>query len=166
MRADDWPEVEAIFAAGIAEGEATFETSAPTWEQFDAGRIAATRLVTVDGTGTVLGWVAASQVSARAAYRGVVEHSLYVAPAHRGRGIGSELLAAFIDATEEAGHWTIQASVFPENRSSLRLHERLGFRVVGRRERIARSALGPYAGRWRDTLLIERRSTRNGIENS
>ncbi|WP_374679337.1 GNAT family N-acetyltransferase [Microbacterium wangruii] len=162
MTAEDWPRVEAIFAAGIAGGEATFETRPPTWERFDTGKVPDARLVAVDEAGTVVGWAAASPVSAREAYRGVIEHSVYIDPAHRGEGIGRALLAAFIEAAEDAGYWTIQASVFPENTASLRLHEQAGFRVVGRRERIARSGVGPHAGRWRDTLLIERRSTRNG----
>lgn len=158
MRADDWPEVEAIFAAGIAGGEATFETVTPDWDQFDARKIADARLVAVDETGTVVGWVAASRVSAREVYRGVIEHSLYVDPSRHGEGIGRELLTAFVAAADAAGYWTIQSSIFPENVGSLRLHEKAGFRIVGRRERIARSQLGPHAGRWRDTIMMERRS--------
>lgn len=165
MTPADWPQVEAIFAAGIAGGEATFETATPSWEQFDAGKLAEARVVAVDETGVVVGWAAASPVSTRAVYRGVIEHSVYIAPSHRGRSVGRLLLAAFIDAAEAAGSWTIQSSIFPENTISLHLHARAGFRVVGRRERIARSALGPHAGTWRDTILIERRSTRNGSES-
>lgn len=163
MRADDWPRVEAILVDGIAGGEATFETAPPTWEQFDAGKVDDPRLVAVDEAGNVIGWAAASAVSARAVYRGVIEHSVYIDDAHRGRGVGRLLLGAFIEAADAAGYWTIQSSVFPENTASLGLHERLGFRVVGRRERIARSALGPHAGQWRNTVLIERRSLRNGV---
>ncbi len=162
MAAADWTRVEAVFAAGIAGGEATFETATPSWERFDAGKIPEGRLVAVDDEDAVLGWVAASLVSARPAYRGVIEHSVYVDPAHHGRGIGRMLLDAFVAAADDAGYWTIQSSVFPENTTSLRLHEKAGFRVVGTRERVARSQLGPHAGRWRDTVLIERRSTRNG----
>lgn len=162
MTPADWPQVEAIFAAGIAGGEATFETATPEWEAFDAGKLAQSRLVAVCDDGAVRGWVAASRVSTREAYRGVIEHSVYVHPDHRREGIGRLLLDAFIAASEDAGVWTIQSSVFPENTASLRLHEAAGFRVVGRRERIARSALGPHAGSWRDTVLIERRSARNG----
>jgi phosphinothricin acetyltransferase len=161
MAAADWAQVEAILAAGIAGGEATFETTTPSWPEFDAGKIPAPRLVATDGT-AVVGWAAASQVSTRDAYRGVIEHSVYVDPSRQGQGIGRVLLAAFVDAADEAGYWTIQSSVFPENTVSLRLHESLGFRVVGRRERIARCRLGPRAGSWRDTVLIERRSRRNG----
>ncbi|MBP1076429.1 phosphinothricin acetyltransferase [Microbacterium terrae] len=160
MTAADWPQIEAIFAAGIAGGEATFETTTPSWEQFDAGKIPDARLVAVADTGAVVGWAAASPVSTRAVYRGVIEHSVYIHPAHHGKGVGRLLLEAFIDAAEEAGYWTIQSSIFPENTTSLRLHERAGFRIVGRRERIARSQLGPHAGIWRDTIVVERRSTR------
>lgn len=156
MTVEDWPEVERIFAEGIAAGNATFESTIPTWEQFDSGKVSAPRLVAVDDD-LVVGWVAASPVSSRAVYRGVVEHSVYVAADAQGRGVGRALLEAFVEAAEAAGFWTIQASIFPENVESLALHERVGFRVVGRRERIARSSVGPWAGQWRDTILIERR---------
>jgi len=145
-------QVLAIYQDGIDEGNATFETHSPTWPQFIAGKLAAHRYVaTADGI--VLGWVAASPVSARPTYAGVVEHSIYVAGTARGRGIGRALLDALIASTEAAGIWTIQSAVFPENAASLSLHQRAGFRVVGTRERIAR-----HHGRWRDTVLIERRS--------
>ncbi len=166
MTAADWTDVEQIYAAGIASGEATFETDTPTWEQFDAGRIRPARLVAVDERGAVLGWAAASPVSVRAAYRGVIEHSVYVDPVKRGAGIGRRLLQALVAEAEEAGYWTIQSSIFPENTASLRLHEQTGFRVVGRRERIALSLLGPHAGTWRDTILVERRSVRLGPDPS
>ena len=152
----DWPAVEAIYASGIATGNATFETQPPTWESFDSGRLAEHRLVLDDGG--VLGWAAVSPISSREAYRGVVEHSVYVDEDARGRGIGRQLLEALILSTEAAGVWTIQSGVFPENEASLRLHEAFGFRRVGTRERIARMAYGPYAGQWRDVVLIERRS--------
>ena len=162
MIAADWPAVERIFAAGIAGGEATFETATPTWGAFDASKLPDPRLVAVDGHGQVVGWAAASPVSSRHAYRGVVEHSVYIEPARQGQGIGRLLLEAFVDACDAAGYWTVQSSIFPENVASIRLHERAGFRVVGRRERIARSLLGPHAGVWRDTVLVERRSAANG----
>lgn len=155
---EDWAAVEPIYAQGIADGEATFEITTPTWEAFDAGKLPGLRFVAVDSSDAVIGWVAASSVSSRPAYRGVVEHSVYIDRAARGQGVGRALLEAFIDAAEEAGIWTIQSSIFPENEASRRLHESAGFRVVGRRERIARSGAGPRAGEWRDTLLIERRS--------
>ena len=150
LTAADWASVERIFAAGIDGGGATFETSTPDWVGFDAGKIREPRLVAVDEAGAVVGWAAASPVSARAAYRGVIEHSVYVAPEHHGRGIGGMLLQRFVADADAAGFWMIQSSIFPENVASLRLHERSGFRVVGRRERIA--------------ILVERRSPHNGID--
>jgi phosphinothricin acetyltransferase len=158
MRADDWPAVRTIYAEGIATGNATFESEPPGWEQFDAGRLSVARLVATTADGTVAGWTAVSPTSARPVYRGVVEHSVYVGRAVRGHGVGRKLLEAMIDATEAAGIWTIQSSIFEENAASLALHVRLGFRVVGRRERIGRMTHGPWAGQWRDTILIERRS--------
>ena len=159
MTAADWPAVERIYAQGIEDGEATFEVATPSWASFDAGKLPGLRLVAVDDQDTIVGWVAASAISTRPAYRGVVEHSVYIDRAARGNGIGRLLLDAFIGAAETAGIWTIQSSIFPENAASLRLHEATGFRIVGRRERIAKSGAGPHAGRWRDTILIERRSS-------
>ena len=158
MSAVHWPAVERIYAAGIATGHATFEDSPPTWEAFDADRLPEQRLVAVDGAGRVLGWAAASAVSDRCVYAGVVEHSVYVDPAAAGRGIGRLLLEALAESTEEAGIWTIQSGIFPENEVSLRLHERAGFRVVGTRGRVGRMTYGPMAGRWRDVVFVERRS--------
>ncbi|WP_328967433.1 GNAT family N-acetyltransferase [Streptomyces sp. NBC_00239] len=146
-------EVLAIYQAGIDEGNATFETTAPTWEAFEAGRLPEHRFAAVGDDGKVLGWVAASRVSDRCAYAGVVEHSVYVHPAARGQGVASALLTAFIGSTEAAGIWTIQSGIFPENRASLALHQRAGFRVIGTRERIGR-----HHGVWRDVVLLERRS--------
>ena len=162
MTPSDWPAVEEIYRQGIEEGEATFETQTPTWEAFDAGKSDEPRLVAIDDDGRVLGWAAASPVSTRAAYRGVVEHSVYVHRDARGRRLGRLLLHAFVAASDAAGFWTIQSSVFPENVASLRLHTSAGFRAIGTRERIARSELGEHAGQWRDTVLIERRSAVNG----
>ncbi|MCS5732463.1 GNAT family N-acetyltransferase [Herbiconiux daphne] len=158
MTASDWPAVEAIYRAGIATGNATFEAEPPSWEHFHAGKLYAGRLVATDDTGTVLGWVAASPVSTREVYRGVVEHSVYVSPAAAGQGIGRQLVDAFISAAEGVGIWTIQSSIFPENAASLTLHNHAGFRRIGTRERIALMTYGPWAGQWRDTTLIERRS--------
>ena len=154
MRPADAARVLAIYQAGLDSGDASFETRSPAWEEFDAARLPGHRHVAVDaGSGEVLGWAAVSAVSSRCVYAGVVEHSLYVHPAARRRGVGAALLQALIRSTEAAGIWTIQSGVFPENDASLRLHEQAGFRVVGRRERI-----GYQHGRWRDVLLLERRS--------
>ncbi|GAA0995118.1 GNAT family N-acetyltransferase [Subtercola frigoramans] len=157
----DWPHVRRIYAEGIATGHATFEPEPPTWHAFDNGKHSKLRLVAVDD-GTVIGWAAASPVSSRPVYAGVVEHSVYIANSARGGGVGHLLLAALVNAAEQAGIWTIQSSIFPENTASLRLHEKHGFRVVGRREHIALMAYGPLAGSWRDTILIERRSSHGG----
>ncbi|MFE9561159.1 GNAT family N-acetyltransferase [Streptomyces sp. NPDC006487] len=150
-------EVLAIYRAGIGEGNATFETEAPTWEAFDAARLPEHRFAAVDPDGKLLGWVAASKVSDRCAYAGVVEHSVYVHPGARGRGVARALLDALIASTEAAGIWTIQSGIFPENSASLALHQRAGFRVIGTRQRIGR-----HHGVWRDVVLLERRSPRIG----
>lgn len=163
MKADDWSAVAEIYDHGIQDGEATFESDVPSWEAFDDTRLPAPRLVAVGADGRVRGWAAGSSVSARAAYRGVIEHSVYVHRDARGDGLGRRLLDAFVAASDHEGFWTIQSSIFPENVASLRLHLSAGFRVIGTRERIARSSRGPHAGQWRDTVLVERRSTRNGI---
>jgi L-amino acid N-acyltransferase YncA len=147
----DWQAVEAIYAEGIATGDATFETETPTWAEFDAGRLPDHRLVAVDGN-RVVGWAALSPTSRRECYAGVVEHSVYVEESSQGRGIGRALLEALVASADAAGIWTIQTSIFPENAASLALHLRVAFRIVGRRERIAR-----LNGIWRDTLLLERR---------
>jgi phosphinothricin acetyltransferase len=153
MRDGDADEVLRIYQAGLDGGEASFETIAPTWEAFDTGRLAAHRYVAAADGGPVVGWVAVTPVSSRPVYAGVVEHSVYVAPSAQGHGVGRALLDILISSTEAAGIWTIQSSIFPENEASLALHRRAGFRVVGTRERIAR-----HHGRWRDTVLLERRS--------
>jgi L-amino acid N-acyltransferase YncA/ubiquinone/menaquinone biosynthesis C-methylase UbiE len=159
MRAPDARAVLTIYQAGLDTGQASFETTAPDWEAFDAAKLPLHRHVAADAaTGQVLGWVAASAVSSRCVYAGVIEHSVYVDPARHGGGIGAALLAALTGSAEAAGIWTIQSGVFPENTASLRLHERAGFRVVGTRERI-----GCHHGRWRDTVLIERRSDAAGV---
>jgi L-amino acid N-acyltransferase YncA len=145
-------EVLAIYQAGIDEGDATFETEVPPWPDFVAGKLPAhSHVATEDGD--VLGWAAAAAVSRRPAYAGVVEHSVYVATDARGRGVGRRLLTTLISSTEGAGIWTIQSGIFPENTASIALHRAMGFRIVGTRERI-----GQHHGRWRDVVLIERRS--------
>nr|WP_176731963.1 GNAT family N-acetyltransferase [Micromonospora rhizosphaerae] len=142
-----------IYRLGIATGNATFETEPPTWHDFTATRLPGHRWVALDPAGPVLGWVACSAVSDRCAYAGVVEHSVYVHPDARGRGVGHALLDALIASTEQAGIWTIQSGIFPENTASLALHAACGFRTVGTRQRIGR-----HHGTWRDVTLIERRS--------
>ena len=155
---EHWPRVAAIHAAGIATGHATFESAPPTWERFDATRPPAHRHVALED-GEVVGWVAATPVSDRCVYAGVVEHSVYVDPVASGRGVGRALLDALVASTEAAGTWTIQSGVFPENVASLALHARAGFEVVGTRRRLGLMTHGPMAGRWRDVVLLERRST-------
>ncbi len=144
--------VLAIYQAGMDEGDATFETRAPGWPAFTAARLPGHRFVAAVA-GQVTGWAAASAVSGRCVYAGIVEHSVYVHPRARGQGAGRRLLDALIASTEAAGIWTIQSGIFPENTASLALHQGAGFRVVGIRERI-----GQHHGRWRDVVLIERRS--------
>jgi phosphinothricin acetyltransferase len=154
MASADAATVLRIYQDGLDAGHASFETTAPDWAAFDRGRLPDHRFVAVDA-GEVVGWVAVTPVSARPVYAGVVEHSVYVDPGAHGRGVGATLLDALIASTETAGVWTIQSAIFPENAASLRLHERAGFRVVGVRER-----LGKHHGRWRDVILLERRSPR------
>ncbi|MDZ5446870.1 N-acetyltransferase family protein [Micromonospora sp. 4G57] len=153
MTADDAERVLAIYQAGLDGGHASFETTAPTWAAFDAGKLPAHRFVAVDRDDIVVGWIAVSPTSARAVYAGVVEHSVYVDPAEQGRGAARLLLDTLIASSEAAGIWTIQSGIFPENTASLSLHERAGFRVIGVRERVGR-----HHGRWRDVVLLERRS--------
>lgn len=157
MEPGDWDAVRAIYREGIATRNATFETDAPGWEKWDRDRLSCCRLVARDGTG-VLGWAALSPVSSRPVYAGVAEASIYVAARARDRGVGAVLLQALITASEQAGIWTLQAGIFPENAASLRMCQRAGFRIVGTRERIGR-----MDGRWRDTVLMERRSAVAGV---
>lgn len=147
-----WTAVHAIYEAGIASGHATFETAAPSWEDWDAAHLDEHRFVAMEG-GTVVGWVAASPVSSRCVYAGVIEHGVYVDPDAQGRGVGGALLEVLIASSEAEGIWTIETGIFPENASSLAVHARCGFRTVGYRERV-----GQLDGRWRDVLLLERRS--------
>ena len=151
MRAADWPTVEVIYAEGIATRAATFETEPPDYDSFDASHHPGHRLVAVE-SGHVVGWVALAPTSARACYAGVAENSVYVAESRRARGIGRALMEAVIASAVDGGIWSIQAGMFPENAASVALHERLGFRLVGRFERIAQ-----LDGVWRDTVLLELR---------
>ena len=150
LRPDDWAEVAAIYRDGMRSGMATFETELPSWEAWNAAH---TIRVVADVDERVIGWAALAPVSSRWAYRGVAEVSVYVDADARGRGVGTSLLRALVDRSEKVGIWTIQTSVFPENAASLRLHHRVGFRVVG-----VRRAIGKRDGLWRDTVLMERRS--------
>jgi phosphinothricin acetyltransferase len=159
MRPEDWPTVRAIYLEGIATGDATFQTEAPEWEAWDAAHLAACRLI-ASREDRIVGWAALSLVSSRPVYAGVTEVSIYVASDERGQGIGTRLMEALIASSERAGVWTLQAGIFPENSASLALHQRCGFRVVGRRER-----LGQMDGRWRDVLLLERRSSVIGVSH-
>lgn len=152
MSANDWPQVRAIYLEGIATGNTTFETSAPEWAAWDSAHFATCRLVARSGK-DVAGWAALTRVSSRSVYAGVAEVSVYVAARARGRRIGQTLLAALVQASEQNGIWTMQSRIFPENAASVALHEKAGFRIVGRHER-----LGAMNGRWRDVLLLERRS--------
>lgn len=146
-------EIAAIYEAGVAGRNATFETEVPSWDEWDLGHLAEHRLVAVED-GEVVGWAALSPVSDRCCYAGVAENSVYVAPASHGRGVGRALLERLIEAAEAAGIWMIQTGIFPENTASLELHRRCGFRVVGVRER-----LGRLDGEWRDVVMLERRSS-------
>ena len=148
----DWEQVRAIYLMGIASGQATFETEAPTWEEWDASHIQKCRLV-ARLQDKIVGWAALSPVSRRRAYAGVAEVSIYVHIDYRGQGVGKHLLKAIIEASEGHGIWTLQSSTFPENEASLALQKRCGFRRIGMRERIAK-----HHGVWRDTILMERRS--------
>ncbi|HEY7283125.1 MAG TPA: GNAT family N-acetyltransferase [Actinomycetota bacterium] len=157
MRPEDWPAVREIYEEGIAGGNATFEMYAPTWDAWNRARLRECRLVARSGD-RVVGWVALSPVSERAVYRGVAELSIYVASAARGQGVGRTLLHRLIADSELAGIWTLQAGVLAENEASLALHRACGFREVGRRERIGR-----HGDRWRDVVLLERRSRTVGV---
>ena len=158
MAAGDWAAVRAIYLAGIASGQATFETDAPAWTTWDDSHLPAPRLLAVS-EGIPAGWAALGSVSKRPVYAGVAEVSVYVAEQMRGQGIGRLLLKALIEGSEENGIWTLQASIFPENSASISLHRFFGFREIGRRERIAK-----MKGVWRDTILFELRSKVAGVD--
>jgi L-amino acid N-acyltransferase YncA len=158
MTPEDWPAVRAIYQEGIATGNATFQSSAPAWAEWDEGHIGDCRLVATEDV-EILGWAALSGISDRCSYSGVAEVSVYVAAAARGRSVGRRLLEHLVQASEQHGFWTLQAGIFPENAASVALHQRCGFRIVGTRER-----LGEMNGRWRDVLLLERRSSTVGAE--
>lgn len=154
----DWPAVRAIYLEGIATNHATFETEAPAWEAWDAAHLPAPRLVAISDE-RVIGWAALGRISTRAVYAGEAEVSIYVANGARGLGVGRGLLQTLVADSETNDIWTLQANIFPENTASVRLHKSCGFREVGRRERI-----GKMKGVWRDTILLERRSDKVGID--
>ncbi|MDQ2856113.1 MAG: N-acetyltransferase family protein [Acidobacteriota bacterium] len=151
LRPEHWDKVREIYLDGLGTGLASFETEAPSWDQWDAAHLSSVRLVALSGD-LVTGWAALSSVSARTVYAGVAEVSVYVGADCRGQGVGRALLEKLVEESEQNGIWTLQASIFPENQSSIALHRSCGFREVGRRERI-----GKLKGVWRDTILLERR---------
>ena len=158
MHATDWEVVSRIYAEGIRTGFATFEQQVPSYEIWDKAHVASCRLVAED-EGQVLGWAALSPVSSRCVYGGVAEVSVYIGENSRGKGVGKTLLNQLVRASEEAGFWTIQSGIFPENEASIALHEKVGFRFIGRRERVAKNH-----GVWKDNLLFEKRSKTIGID--
>jgi L-amino acid N-acyltransferase YncA len=160
LAARDWPAAARIYAAGIAQGNATFEAQAPTWSEFSRTRAGCPGVVARGPRAEVLGWAALSPVSSRRVYRGVGAVSIYVDPAHARRGIGRALLRALIEASERAGFWTLEAGIFPDNAASIALHEDCGFRLVGVRRRVGQMP----DSRWRDVLLYERRSPTVGAD--
>lgn len=154
----DWEQIAKIYSEGIATGFATFETQVPSYGQWDSSHTAHSRLVAED-KGTILGWVALSPVSSRCVYGGVGEVSVYISGQSRGKGIGQLLMENLIEESEKAGFWTLQSGIFPENTASIKLHEKMGFRYIGKRERI-----GKINGVWKDNLLFERRSSIVGVD--
>jgi len=158
MLAANWQDVKRIYEEGIATGNATFQTSAPLWEEWDSSHLQSCRLIAIDEN-KVIGWAALTPVSGRCVYAGVAEVSVYVAREARGKGVGKKMLEALIKESEKNNLWTLQAGIFPENISSIKIHEACGFRLIGRREKI-----GKMNGKWRDTILLERRSNLVGVD--
>ncbi len=159
MTSDDYPSVAQIYDEGIATGNATFQTQAPNWESWNKDHLTFGRLIAENMAGEVIGWAALVPVSGRCVYAGVAELSVYVSEAARGLGIGRLLMEKLISESENNGIWTLQAGLFPENIGSIKLHLKTGFRQIGYRERVGQMS----DGRWRDTLLFERRSTVVGV---
>lgn len=158
MQTSDWEQVSQIYAQGIATGFATFEQDIPSFQSWDQAHIDQCRLV-AEEAGKILGWVALSPVSSRCVYGGVGEVSVYIASESRGKGVGKLLLQRLIEESEKAGFWTLQSGIFPENKASIHLHEKVGFRYIGKRERV-----GKINGSWKDNLLFEKRSNIVGID--
>lgn len=157
MTPDDWPEVRRIYAEGIATGAATFDSEVPEWEEWSAKHLEAGRLV-AEREGRMVGWAALMPVSPRVCYKGVAEVSVYVGDGARGTGVGKALLSALIDTSEQAGIWTLFSSIQADNPVSVALHQRCGFRMIGRREKLAQRN-----GVWQDTFNMERRSRIVGV---
>lgn len=164
MTPDDGDAVVDIYGRGISGGNATFQENAGSWESWDQGHLNECRLVACDAQGRVTGWAGLSGVSSRCVYRGVAEISVYVDPDVQGQGIGKALLAALIAESESQGIWSLEAGIFPENTASIALHRSLGFEDIGLRRGLGRMSYGPYAGQWRDVLLMQRRSSVVGID--
>ncbi len=154
-----WSAVKDIYEEGIATGNATFQSSAPTWDEWNTSHVEKARIIAIDDNGEVFGWAALTPVSGRCVYAGVGEVSVYVSANARGKGVGRALLNELIRQSEENGFWTLTAGIFPENEASLKIHMNAGFKVLGIREKI-----GKMNGQWRDTVLLERRSAVVGIE--
>ena len=152
-----WPQVKAIYESGVATGNASFSKKAPEWDEWDKSHIKNCRLIAADES-DVLGWAALTAISDQCTFEGVAEISIYIAENSRGKGIGKKLLATIIIESEKNNFWTLESRIFPENLSSIKIHVENGFRIIGSRERIAK-----LNGIWRDTLLLERRSTKIGI---
>ena len=163
MNANDWTQVQSIYQKGISTGHATFEAKVPEWQIWDTNHMTECRLVARSDQ-NILGWAALSPAYSRCIYSGVAEVSVYVDPKNQRKGIGANLLAALIKASEKKGICTLQAGIFPENQASLNLHKRHGFREVGRREKLGEMTFGPLLGCWRDVLLLERRSKSIGTD--
>ena len=157
MTVEQWPQVKAIYENGIATGQATFQTSAPEWEEWDKAHVETCRLVAIDDD-RVIGWAALTPVSGRCVYAGVGEVSVYIDECARGKGVGKELLKELIHVSELHNFWTLQAGIFPENIASIKIHQSNGFSIIGKREKI-----GQMNGVWRDTVLLEKRSTNVGL---
>jgi L-amino acid N-acyltransferase YncA len=152
-----WPQVRSVYLEGIATGQATFQQDAPEWDQWDQAHLPHSRIVMVKES-EVVGWAALIPVSSRTVYRGVAEVSIYIGERYRGNSLGFQLLKELMHQSEENGIWTLQSSIFPENEASIHIHEKCGFRIIGRREKI-----GQQNGTWRDTIMMERRSKKTGI---
>lgn len=158
MTSKDWPAIAAIYAEGIATGFATFESTVPTHEDWDKAHVDNCRII-AENTGVIVGWAALSPVSSRCVYGGVAEVSVYIGASSRGMGVGKALLLQLIEESEAAGFWTLQSGIFPENKASIVLHEKVGFRFLGKRERVGKTSTGI----WKDNLLFERRSKKIGL---